>query len=119
ARITRIYEGTNEINRLIIPTRLLKQGAGLLHQAGQASETRADGPVAAERSLLGRAKRLALAALSEVSTAYGDGLKDEQEVLGHIADVIIEVYAIESALARAEKIAAARGADAAQTAIDS
>jgi alkylation response protein AidB-like acyl-CoA dehydrogenase len=119
ARITRIYEGTNEINRLIIPTRLLKQGAALLHDAAQVSDARADGPVAAERGLLVRAKRLAIKTLSEASAAYGDTLKDEQEVLGHIADVIIEVYAIESALARTEKITAARGADAAQVAIDS
>jgi alkylation response protein AidB-like acyl-CoA dehydrogenase len=119
ARITRIYEGTNEINRLIIPTRLLKQGAALEQDNAQTADARADGPLAAERGLLARAKRLAIKMLTEASQAYGDTLKDEQEALGHTADVIIEVYAIESAVARTEKIAAARGADAAAVAIDS
>src|SRR5947209_12659375 len=58
ARITRIYEGTNEINRLIIPTRLLKQSAGVFTASTRSSSAQADGPLAAERDLLNRAKRL-------------------------------------------------------------
>jgi alkylation response protein AidB-like acyl-CoA dehydrogenase len=118
ARITRIYEGTNEINRLIIPTRLLKQGAALQQDNAHAADARGDGPLAAERGLLARAKRLAIKMLTEASATYDDAIKEQQEVLGHTADVIIEVYAIESALARTEKLAAARGADAAQVATD-
>jgi hypothetical protein len=101
ARITRIYEGTNEINRLIIPTRLLKQSPDLF-TAERARQLLAT----SETALLPSAKRLAMAALGYAVTTYGEGLKDEQEVLGHIADMAIEVYAVESAQARVEKTAA-------------
>jgi alkylation response protein AidB-like acyl-CoA dehydrogenase len=105
ARITRIYEGTNEINRLIVPTRLLKQGAA----SGEARAVRShEGPLGGERGLLDATKRLASALLQGVASAYGDAVKDEQEVLACIADVVIEAYAIESAVARAAKLARAR-----------
>ena len=52
-----------------------------------------------------RLKRLSVALLGSASAAYGETLKDEQEVLAQIADVIIETYATESAIARAEKMA--------------
>ena len=61
-----------------------------------------------EREYVSRLKRLSVALLGSASAAYGDTLKDEQEVLAQIADVIIEAYATESAIARAEKMAAAR-----------
>jgi alkylation response protein AidB-like acyl-CoA dehydrogenase len=101
ARITRIYEGTNEINRLIIPTRILKQGVP--------AEAPTGGPGASgERGLLAAAKRLTVAMLGAAAGAYGERVRDHQEVLAHIADVIIDGYAIESALARTEKLTAAR-----------
>jgi alkylation response protein AidB-like acyl-CoA dehydrogenase len=118
ARITRIYEGTNEINRMLIPTRLLKAGAASL----QDDETRppaGGGPLAAERVVLARIKSLAIAMLTETAAAFRDEVRDQQEILGHIADVVIEAYAIESAAARAEKLRANRGADTADTALDS
>jgi alkylation response protein AidB-like acyl-CoA dehydrogenase len=118
ARITRIYEGTNEINRLIIPTRLWKAGAASL----QDDETRppsSGGALAAERVVLARIKSLAIAMLSETAAAYGDAVRDQQEILGHIADVVIDAYAVESAAARADKLRAAKGAEAADPAIDS
>jgi alkylation response protein AidB-like acyl-CoA dehydrogenase len=102
ARITRIYEGTNEINRLIIPTRLLKQSPELF------TATSAQTLAATGGTLLDRAKALAIASLGYASAGYGDALKDEQEVLAHIADIVIEVYAVESALARTEKLAKIR-----------
>jgi len=110
ARITRIYEGTNEINRLLIPGRLLKQSPDLFtaESAREALSGRAapapPGPLAGEREFLGRAKRLAVALLGLASTSCGDGLKDEQELLGEIADIVTEVYAIESGLTRALKM---------------
>jgi alkylation response protein AidB-like acyl-CoA dehydrogenase len=110
ARITRIYEGTNEINRLIIPTRLLKQSPELF-TTDRARELLAT----TESAFLPAAKRLAMAALGYAVTTYGEGLKDEQEVLGHIADMTIEVYAVESAQARVEKNA--KGAEGAEGAI--
>jgi alkylation response protein AidB-like acyl-CoA dehydrogenase len=132
ARITRIYEGTNEINRLIIPTRLLKQSPdafapaaarAALHATADRSPSSASGPpptddrsrstldgrrsaLAEEREALARAKRLAIGLLGHTAAAYGDQWKDAQEVQAQIADIVIEVYAIESGLARAEKMAA-------------
>jgi butyryl-CoA dehydrogenase len=117
ARITRIYEGTNEINRMIIPTRLLKAGGAWL----QDDETRppfTGGPLAAERLALARTKSLAIAMLTETAAVHGDEVREQQELLGHIADVIIEAYAIESAAVRAEKLRAARGSDGADPALD-
>ena len=113
ARITRIYEGTNEINRLIIPTRLLKESAALFtrERAARAlgSLPTADtgsGVLATERVWVGHAKRIAIAALGYAADAYRDDLKDEQEILGQIADMLIEIYASESAIGRAEKLVA-------------
>ena len=117
ARITRIYEGTNEINRMIIATRLLKS----LEKSGQipTSDLRAQasGPLSAVYTLLGQAKRLAFVLLVEGSAAFGNTVKDEQELLAHISNIVIDVYAIESGVARAEKIVA-RGGDLAPLAID-
>jgi alkylation response protein AidB-like acyl-CoA dehydrogenase len=108
ARITRIYEGTNEINRMIIATRILKQGV-------PAEPTSAGG--SGERALLAVAKRLVLAMLAGVADAFGERARDHQQILAHIADPIIDSYAIESILARTEKLAA-RDPDAAALAAD-
>jgi len=113
ARITRIYEGTNEINRLIIPTRLLKQWPALftLDNARRVLATplgseETQGALAAERALVSHAKRLVIAALGHAVDVYRETLKDEQEILGHVADIVIEIYASESAIGRAEKLLA-------------
>jgi hypothetical protein len=98
ARITRIYEGTNEINRMIIPTRILRQGLPDDVVTGGSGE----------RAVLSAAKRLTIAMLAGASALYGERVRDQQEVLSHIADVIIDGYAIESALARTEKLASSR-----------
>jgi alkylation response protein AidB-like acyl-CoA dehydrogenase len=111
ARITRIYEGTNEINRLLIPTRLLKQSPELFTAegarralSGDASAPAGAGPLTAERDFVARAKRAAIGLLGQTAAAYGDGLKDAQEAQAQIADIVIEVYAAESGIARAEKM---------------
>jgi len=128
ARITRIYEGTNEINRMLVPTRLLKQQPELFTAesarvvlaaqppvpspqslplgAAGAKAGSPQSPFGTEREFVSRLKRLAIALLGHASAAYGDGLKEEQEVLAQIADVIMETYATESAIARAEKMTA-------------
>jgi alkylation response protein AidB-like acyl-CoA dehydrogenase len=119
ARITRIYEGTNEINRLIIPARLLRNAA-LSHLWAAENEPGAldyevprpvfvETPFSGERELLTRARRLVWFTLGRAKSVYGDALTSEQEVLGHIADIIIEFYAVESALLRTEKLIAVRG----------
>jgi alkylation response protein AidB-like acyl-CoA dehydrogenase len=115
ARITRIYEGTNEINRLIIPTRLLKSGDALLSHNVTAGGRGTS--LEAEHDALANVKRLGLAALATCAHAYGAAVRDEQELLAHAANLIIESYAIECAIGRAEKMAA-RGSDRAAAAED-
>jgi alkylation response protein AidB-like acyl-CoA dehydrogenase len=107
ARITRIYEGTNEINRMLIPGRLLKQSPeAFTADAARSALGSHQGPAASQASFVERAKRLAVGLLGTASSAYGPEFKDAQEVQAQIADIIIEVYAIESGLARAERMAA-------------
>ncbi|HEY8459145.1 MAG TPA: acyl-CoA dehydrogenase family protein [Blastocatellia bacterium] len=127
ARITRIYEGTNEINRMIIPTRLLKGAAkdGLPDAEEAVSDildrtvidTRADGLKFA-RGSLGRMKETARLALAAAQHNYGAGLGEEQEAVALVADIVIETYAVESVLLRAEKMVANKGEEACKAAID-
>src|SRR6516225_7117807 len=128
ARITRIYEGTNEINRLLIPARLLKQLPELFtretskrQRAADVPQARASdvrpSPLGAERDFVARAKRAAILLLGQAVTTYSEALKDAQEVQALIADVVIEIYAAESGIARAEKMNA-RGDGRASLAAD-
>ena len=109
ARITRIYEGTNEINRMLIPMRLLKHlpdvfsiRAARLGLAERSAPSA--GPFAPERDVVSRAKSLAIALLAEASASCGGAFKEAQEIQARIADAMIEVYASESAIARGEKL---------------
>jgi alkylation response protein AidB-like acyl-CoA dehydrogenase len=114
ARITRIYEGTNEINRLIIATRLLKTADAILPAEptdggappGSGARDR-EATCDAEHALVDAAKLLARAALCAISQVYGHAAREEQELLAHLANVAIETYAVESALGRAAKLAQA------------
>jgi len=125
ARVNRIYEGTNEINRLLVPGRLIRRAMkgdlpifqkaqALIGElmSGPSMETPEDGFLAAEGRMLAGAKKVALMCLGTAVQKLGEKLKDEQEVLGHFADIAMEVYALESALLRARKRAGARGEDA-------
>ena len=106
ARITRIYEGTNEINRLIIPTRLLKNTESLLKEADAAVKGRPRrGIDARARTRSARPQQAAGPCRAECRIAgLRQAAREEQEVLAHVANIVIETYATESAVARAEKL---------------
>ena len=108
ARITRIYEGTNEINRLIVGTRIAKSASvsPLLADAA-----RSDG--AGDGSLVSHAKRLTLWAFGLGTQKFGKAFGGEQEIVSRLADMAIEVYALESATLRADKLAKRDGSLAA------
>jgi butyryl-CoA dehydrogenase len=120
ARINRIFEGTNEINRLIITGWLMKSAmSGKLAlmpaikklmdevMSGPSEKIDREGPLADEQNLLANAKKLTLFVAGAATQKYMQKIADEQEVMGAIADMIIEVFAMESAILRTEKIAAA------------
>ena len=107
ARITRIYEGTNEINRLIVGTRLAKSPVLAASIEGAGAIDGADG------TLLARAKHLTLSLFGQAAKKYGKGFSSEQEVVSRLADMAIEIYALESAMLRADKIGARNGSYAA------
>lgn len=126
ARIARIYEGTNEINRIVIASQLLRRAKNgeiaLLEQTdrvlGGESPTSDTMMLNAENvalsdevKLVASAKAMTLVAIGSAARAYGDRARDEQETLGLIADLVMDVYAMESALLRTQKLIIDRGQD--------
>src|SRR5207248_1997686 len=116
ARVNRIFEGTNEINRLLIPgmlaKRALKNDLPIIAAArklqddllGPPASARAgsdEGPLADERAAVQTFKKIALMALGLAMQTYRDKLGDEQEVLMYVADILIDTYAADSAVLRA------------------
>ncbi|HEU5131751.1 MAG TPA: acyl-CoA dehydrogenase family protein, partial [Pyrinomonadaceae bacterium] len=127
-RINRIFEGTNEINRMLIPGRLMKSalsGNLALLPAAQALMDEVLSPqmggfddddtlLAAEQKLATNAKKVALMTLGTAAQKYMMKLGDQQEILMGIADVIMDTYAMETAILRARKLAASQGEKAAE-----
>ncbi len=109
ARINRIFEGSNEINRLLIPDQLLRRAMSgrlaLLQAAEAAQREAAAGEVPA--TPLAAAKRMLLLVAGAAALKFGPGLAEQQELLGIAADAAIEVYAAESALVRAAQTGSA------------
>jgi alkylation response protein AidB-like acyl-CoA dehydrogenase len=110
SRINRIFEGTNEINRLLIPGMLLKRDARgqlALLAAGNAvlENGGGDSSVDPELAMVENAKKIALMCLAVAHRKYQGALDKQQELLMLIADMMIESYAMESALLRSRKLA--------------
>jgi butyryl-CoA dehydrogenase len=129
SRINRIFEGTNEINRLVITGFLLKRAMSghlplmpairkIMDEvlAGTRDEM-LDGLLAQERFLVNAAKKVGLFTAGIATQRYMQAIQDQQEIMGAIADMVIQTYAMESVVLRAEKLAATNGASGAANAM--
>lgn len=123
SRINRIFEGTNEINRMIVPGTFMKKALKgelpLLQQAQALQEELlmmmpeevGDAPLEQEKVLVKNAKKIGLLAAGLAAQRFGTKLEEEQEVLVNIADIANNIFAMESALLRTEKAVAKNGAE--------
>jgi len=122
SRINRIFEGTNEINRLLMIQMLTKRamsgalpllaaGSKLQEEilAGPQFEEAPTGAWADEERVAAGAKKTFLLAAAAAVQKYREQLAEQQEVVGALANIVMETYAMESSLRRAQKAAAQRG----------
>jgi len=126
ARITRIYEGTNEINRMLLVGMILRRAMkGELDLIGPAKQVAQElmsmpaksnghsGPLSEEHQIITRLKKAVLMIAGKAAQELGDAFKEEQELLMNVAEMIIEVYVAESALLRTQKLIHIKGEEAA------
>ena len=132
SRITRIFEGTNEINRVIITGWLMRQALkNELPLFTEAENIKAklptmkpirpgakDGPLGYQRKLVDRAKRIFVFLAGAAAQKYGMAIEEQQEILGLLADIAQEIYAMESGLLRALKSIDSVGENESKTKID-
>jgi alkylation response protein AidB-like acyl-CoA dehydrogenase len=131
SRVNRIFEGTNEINRMLIIQMLMKRAMGgqlplipaamkLADEilAGPSFEEAPEGVLADEARVVANCKKIFLQAAGGAVQKFREKLADEQELIGALSNVVMEIYAMESTLLRAQKAAAARGESSTQTMID-
>jgi alkylation response protein AidB-like acyl-CoA dehydrogenase len=127
SRINRIFEGTNEINRILIPGMLIRKAMkGQLPLLPAAQKLAKEittlmpmallgtGPLAQEELAVEMTRKTALMVAGLGAQKYKEKLRDQQMLLGRLADIIIELYAIESALLRTQKIVEAQGQEKAR-----
>ncbi|MFY0652473.1 MAG: acyl-CoA dehydrogenase family protein [Cyclobacteriaceae bacterium] len=126
ARITRIYEGTNEINRMLLVGMILKRALkgelNIMEPAMAVAKELTSVPsfetpdfsqlFAEEKEVLKKLKKSVLMVAGKAAQTFGPKLDEEQEILMNIADMLIEIYASESAILRAEKLVSTRGEEA-------
>jgi len=123
SRINRIFEGTNEINRLLVPGTLLKKAMKgelpLLEKAQGLQEELlmmmpeevGNEPLEQEKYLVKNAKKIVLLGAGLAAQKFMQKIEDEQEILANLADMVAEVYNMESAILRTEKAINASGAE--------
>lgn len=123
SRINRIFEGTNEINRLLVPGTLLKKAMkGELPLLAEAQRLQQEvmsfmptevgtEPLDRERHLLAMMKKIFLLTAGTAVQKYQDKLQGEQEILANTADIMSAIYALESAIVRTEKAIASKGVE--------
>jgi alkylation response protein AidB-like acyl-CoA dehydrogenase len=131
-RVNRIFEGTNEINRMLIVDMLLKRSMkgelALIPAATRlmdeilgsspAEETEVEGPLSEEARILAGAKKVVLLVAGSAVQRYMHALSEEQEVIGALSNLVMEVYAMESAILRTQKGIERNSAEACATEID-
>ena len=131
SRINRIFEGTNEINRMLIIQMLMKRAmSGQLALvpaamkladevlAGPSFEEAPEGVLAEESRVVANAKKMFLQAAGGAVQKFREKLADEQELIGALSNIVMEVYAMESCLLRAQKAASTKGEAAASVMMD-